>query len=83
LWTFTALCPRVQSSTNHNKGITVIFTNQIEQLGGRVASDLGYPEVYDYGMALIIHEHQDRLDLSDYNAVLDFVTDFLDDETII
>jgi hypothetical protein len=32
---------------------------------------------------LIIHEHQDRLDLSDYNAVLDFVTDFLDDETII
>ena len=55
-------------------------SDQIAELGGRVASDLGYPDQYDYDMALIIHEYQDRLDLSDYNAVLEFVTDVLEDE---
>ena len=55
------------------------ISNQIEELGGKVASDLGYPEVYDYDMALIIHEYRDRIDLSDYNAVLEFVTEILAD----
>jgi hypothetical protein len=59
------------------------ISNQIEELGGKVASDLGYPEVYDYDMALIIHEYRDRIDLSDYNAVLEFVADILDDDIII
>ncbi|MBL76441.1 MAG: hypothetical protein CL763_05930 [Chloroflexi bacterium] len=71
---------------NDNKKKNIVsgkFSDQIAELGGRVASDLGYPAVYDYDMASIIHEHQDRLDLSDYNAVLEFVTDVLDDEIII
>tara|TARA_B100001964_G_C13760327_1_gene391424 strand:+ start:57 stop:275 length:219 start_codon:yes stop_codon:yes gene_type:complete len=59
------------------------FSDQIEELCNRVASDLGYPAVYAYDMGLIIHEYQEQLDLSDYNAVLEFVTEVLDDEPFI
>ena len=56
----------------------------IEELADRGADDLHISDVYAvYEIGNIINEHRKEIDLSDYNAVLEFVTDILDDDIII
>ena len=56
----------------------------IEELADRVADDLHISDVYAvYEIGNISNEHRKEIDLSDYNAVLEFVTDILDDDIII
>ncbi|MBL76440.1 MAG: hypothetical protein CL763_05925 [Chloroflexi bacterium] len=59
-------------------------SKEIEELADRVADDLHITGVYAvYEIGNIINEHRNEIDLSDYNAVLEFVTDVLDDKIII
>ena len=65
-------------------GNTMTDRKDIEELADRVADDLHITDVYAvYEIGNIINEHRNEIDLSDYNAVLEFVTDVLDDDIII
>jgi len=59
-------------------------SKDIEELADRIAEDIHLTDVYAvYEIGNIINEHRDEIDLSDYRAVLEFVTDILADDIII